>query len=155
MRIKLIESDLVEAVVGLGKELFYNSPMEACVVICRSCKPPDRQNKTLLINAVKEVHKERSQSFLQPGHQARILQAYQNFENKSGFSAVVENEVLLAKEGRLSIPLYVEQKVDTSGVDDSQDLATAWATFEDDSINFWTRMNSLTDMLDGIVGEKN
>ena len=52
--LKLIESDLVEAVVGLGKELFYNSPMEACVVICRSQKPEERKNKTL-IHAVKEV----------------------------------------------------------------------------------------------------
>ena len=36
MRRKLVESDLVECVLGLGPNLFYNSPMEACVVICRT-----------------------------------------------------------------------------------------------------------------------
>ena len=36
MRRKLIEADLIECVLGLGPNLFYNSPMEACVVICRT-----------------------------------------------------------------------------------------------------------------------
>ena len=39
MRRKLIETDLIECVIGLGPNLFYNSPMEACVVICRTQKP--------------------------------------------------------------------------------------------------------------------
>ncbi len=42
MRRKLIEADLVECVLGLGPNLFYNSPMEACVIICRSRKPAER-----------------------------------------------------------------------------------------------------------------
>ena len=49
-RRKLIEADLVECVLGLGPNLFYNSPMEACVV-CRTAKPKPRKNKILLINA--------------------------------------------------------------------------------------------------------
>jgi len=39
MRRKLVELDLVECVLGLGPGLFYNSPMEACVVVCRTRKP--------------------------------------------------------------------------------------------------------------------
>ena len=31
---KLVEIDLLECVLGLGPNLFYNSPMEACVVVC-------------------------------------------------------------------------------------------------------------------------
>ena len=45
MRRKLVESDLLECVLGLGPNLFYNSPMEACVVICRTQKPADRQRE--------------------------------------------------------------------------------------------------------------
>ena len=154
MRIKLIENDLIEAVIGLGKELFYNSPMESCIVICRSQKPSERKNKTLLINAVKEVHKERSESFLLPEHQARILKAYQDFSNEPGFTAVVEKEELLAKDGRLSIPLYV--KNDTTGLDDSDtpNLHEAWADLESEGDSFWADMNSLTEMLDGIVAKE-
>ena len=55
MRRKLIEADVIECVLGLGPNLFYNSPMEACVVICRTAKPKTRKGRILLINAVNEV----------------------------------------------------------------------------------------------------
>ncbi len=46
MRRKLVESDLVECVLGLGPNLFYNSPMEACVVVCRAQKPAERRGRS-------------------------------------------------------------------------------------------------------------
>src|SRR6266550_1347376 len=49
MRRNLIEADLVECVIGLGPNLFYNSPMEACVLICRTRKPTDCKGKILFI----------------------------------------------------------------------------------------------------------
>ena len=64
MREKLVDHDVLECVLGLGPNLFYNSPMEACVVICRMNKPKERRNKVLFINAVNEVIRERAQSFL-------------------------------------------------------------------------------------------
>ena len=69
----LIERDLVECVLGLGPNLFYNSPMEACVVVCRTRKPPERRSKVLFIDAVRQIARERAQSFLTPEHQKRIL----------------------------------------------------------------------------------
>ena len=39
----MIELDWVEAVIGLGPNLFYNASMEACVVICRTKKPKARK----------------------------------------------------------------------------------------------------------------
>jgi type I restriction enzyme M protein len=38
MRAKMVEQDWVEAVIGLGPNLFYNSPMESCIVICNRKK---------------------------------------------------------------------------------------------------------------------
>ena len=43
MRAKMIEQDWVEAVIGLGPNLFYNSPMESCVVVCNRKKPAKRK----------------------------------------------------------------------------------------------------------------
>ncbi len=107
MRRKLIEADVIECVLGLGPNLFYNSPMEACVVICRTAKPKERRNKILFINAVHEVTRERAQSFLTDGHIARIVQAYEAFKDEPGFTRVVGLEEIRARDGSLSIPLYV------------------------------------------------
>lgn len=48
MRKALVQLDLVEAVIGIGKSLFYNSPMEACIIICRSKKTSQRRKKFFL-----------------------------------------------------------------------------------------------------------
>jgi type I restriction enzyme M protein len=107
MRRKLIEADLIECVLGLGPNLFYNSPMEACVVVCRTQKPKARRGKILFINAVNEVTRERAQSFLTDEHLQRVVRAYQKFKDEPSFARVVPIEEIRAKDGNLSIPLYV------------------------------------------------
>jgi type I restriction enzyme M protein len=52
MREKLVKADVLDCVLGLGPNLFYNSPMEACVIFCRMNKPLERRKKIIFINAV-------------------------------------------------------------------------------------------------------
>lgn len=60
---KMIEQDLVECVIGLGPNLFYNSPMEACLLITKTNKANNRKGKILFINAVHEVKQEKQLAF--------------------------------------------------------------------------------------------
>ena len=153
MRIRLIESDVVEAVIGLGKELFYNSPMEACVVVCRSAKPKNRENKILLINAVNETRKERSQSFLCSENQQRILDAYEAFTNEPGFAVVVERDYVLANDGRLSIPLYVRSAESNLTQGGASTLSEIWSGLELGATTFWTQMANIERVLSGVKSE--
>ena len=127
MRTKMIEADVIEAVLGLGPNLFYNSPMEACVVICRSKKPEDRKGKILFIDAVNEVTRERAQSFLTPGHIDRIVTGYRNFRSEDGFTAVADLTDVASKQHNLSIPLYVKRTDESTGPDLAAALST-WRT---------------------------
>ena len=79
MRVRLVEHDILDCVLGLGPNLFYNSPMEACVVVCRMNKPAERPRKILFINAVAEVTRERGQSFLDESHIGKIHSACRAF----------------------------------------------------------------------------
>jgi type I restriction enzyme M protein len=108
LREGLIKSDLLEAVIGLGAGLFYNSPMEAVVVVLRTQKPADRRGKVLFINAVNEVSRQRAQSFLRESHQQRILKAYEDFQDLEGFAAVASLGQIAEKRNSLAIPLYVD-----------------------------------------------
>jgi len=108
MRRKMIEADVIECVIGLGPNLFYNSPMEACVVVCRAAKPKARKGRILFINAVNEVTRERAQSFLTDEHIERIAKAYLTLADQAGFTCVATLEEVRRKDGSLSIPLYVE-----------------------------------------------
>ena len=154
MRRALVERDLVECVLGLGPNLFYNSPMEACVVVCRTRKPPDRRGRILFINAVYEIARERAQSFLAPAHQERILEAYDAFADKPGFAAVASSDAVLANDGNLSILRYVQRIADPDP--DGQtggNLREAWSEFDASSAAFWREMDDLVAMVEGVAAE--
>ena len=125
MRRKLIEADLIECVLGLGPNLFYNSPMEACVVVCRTMKAKGRRGKILFINAVGEVTRERAQSFLTDEHIARIVKAYEQFQDEPGFTCVATLEEIRAKDANLSIPLYVGSESTKARKNDAESKANA------------------------------
>lgn len=107
MRRKLIEADVIECVLGLGPNLFYNAAMEACIVICRTAKPKARKGRILFINAINEVTRERTQSFLTAEHIKHIVNAYEHFKDIPGFARAVPLDEIRAKEGNLNIPLYI------------------------------------------------
>lgn len=150
MRRKLVKSDRVECVLGLGPGLFYNSPMEACVVICRSRKPPERQGLILFIDAVAEIARERAQSFLRPEHQERILSAYHVFADEPGFAAVASVKDAMAADGNLSIARYVKRPKAVTATEGAT-LAATWAAFDEEGRDFWLGMDALVDMLDGLA----
>jgi type I restriction enzyme M protein len=154
MRRKLVELDLLECVLGLGPNLFYNSPMEACVVVCRARKPPARQRKVLFIDAVHQVARERAQSFLTAEHQQRILAAYRAFSDEPGLAKVATIDEVLARDGNLSIPRYVRPANGEARTSGDADLKKAWAAFDASGRGFWQQMDSLTETLSSLVDEE-
>lgn len=108
MREKLVRSDLLECVIGLGPNLFYNSPMEACIVICRSKKPENHKGQILFINAVNEVTRKNAQSYLEPQHIDKIAKAYEKFESDNDIAKKVSIHDIEKNDFSLSIPLYVK-----------------------------------------------
>ena len=154
MRRKLVEADLIECVLGLGPNLFYNSPMEACIVVCRTRKPKARQRKILFIDAVHDVARERAQSFLKAEHQQRIIAAYRAFADEPGFAAVVAVDEVLVNGATLAIPRYVKPVRATATPADEGDLATAWAAFDASGRGFWQQLDELVETLDAAVAEQ-
>jgi type I restriction enzyme M protein len=151
----LVEADLVDCVLGLGANLFYNSPMEACVVFCRTVKPKERRGKVLLIDAVNEVARERAVSFLKTEHQERIEGAYRAFEDEPGFARVATRDEIAANAFSLSIPLYVKRPSVNAVADGTpvQTVAQAWAAWEASGRAFWQQMDATVDLLDGLVDQ--
>jgi type I restriction enzyme M protein len=107
IRKKLIEMDLIEAVIGLGPNLFYNSPMESCLLICRTNKKPNQRNKILFINAVNDVKAETGTSYLKDEHIEKVSNAFHKYEDIDGFAKVVKNEDIELQKHNLNISLYV------------------------------------------------
>ncbi|MCW2313405.1 type I restriction system adenine methylase HsdM [Rhodoferax antarcticus] len=157
MRAKMIEQDWVEAVIGLGPNLFYNSPMESCIVICNRKKPAARKGKVLFIDAVAEVTRERAQSFLKPEHQKRILDTFKAFADVPGFAKVATLAEIAAVAGNLSIPLHVKRVAAAPATDSNGDavsLQSTWDQWQTDGRAFWLQMDALVETLDGLAMDK-
>lgn len=109
IRANLVESDVVECVIGIGRNLFYNSPMEACILICKQNKRAGRKGKILFIDAKDKVTRKNAESNLEPGHIKEILDAYLRYDYIDGFSNVASIEEIKQKGYMLAIPLYVSK----------------------------------------------
>lgn len=129
MRRKMIESDCVDCVIGLGANLFYNSPMEACLLICRMQKPKERKGKILFINAVDEVRRNKTISMLEEKHIQKIFTAYKKYEDVEGFARVVGNEDILANNATLNISQYVSKLAvqDNTSKRDLSEMMEDWS----------------------------
>lgn len=144
MRQKLVEHEVIECVLGLGPNLFYNSPMEACVVVCRMNKPRKRKNKILMINAVNEVTRDLGQSFLTDDHIERVLNVYQNAEERSAFSTLVSLDDIRSNDYNLSIPRYLSGDENDAGNHETvRSVPDSAHAFEEASSAFKTSVSEL------------
>lgn len=129
IRQALIEQDLLEAVIGLGANIFYGTQLAACVMVFRHNKTPDKKDKVLFIDASDQIRVGRAQNFLEPEHVQTIhtwLNAYADVENYVKVAAIAE---LKENDFNLNIPLYVEKLIEDNlpSVEEAMaDLKTAW-----------------------------
>ena len=146
MRRKMIENDLVECVIGLGPNLFYNSPMEACLLITNNNKPADRKGKILFINAVKEVKQEKTMAFLEKKHITKIFNAYKAFEDEKSFAIVKSKEDVLENKGNMSISLYVRPDELANGT--QANFGEVYKDWDDSSKELKQSMSNLFQILE-------
>ena len=145
MRENLVRTDLIECVLGIGRNLFYNSPMEACIIICRTNKPAERKNKILFINAKHEVTRKNAQSYLEESHIEKIADAYVKYEEVDKFSKIVPINDVLANDGELTISLYLPEE-NTDEIMTVGEAVDLWSEISERTANEYRK---LTKMITG------
>lgn len=108
MRAKLIDMDILDCIIGIGANLFYNASMEACIIICNNHKSEDKKGKVLFIDARNEVSRRDNISFLEPEHIDKIAKAYEKYTDVDKFAKVVSIDAIKANNNLLSIISYVD-----------------------------------------------
>lgn len=146
MRRKMIEDDQVECVVGLGPNLFYNSPMEACLLITSTNKEASKQGKILFINAVNEVRQDKNMAFLDDAHIDKIFKAYQQFKDQEDFAVLVTKEHVLEKKGNMAINLYI--RPEQHNTDDDLSFSDAYGQWQASSTELKQSMTQLFKTLE-------
>src|SRR6266487_3791472 len=110
IRTALLNDDMIEAVIGLGPQLFYGTGIPACILVLRpkGSKPAERWGKVLFINADREYREGRAQNYLEPEHVEKIVTAFHAFEDVEGFARIVSRAELAENDDNLNIRRYVD-----------------------------------------------
>jgi type I restriction enzyme M protein len=109
IRLKILEMDVLEAVIGLGPNLFYGTGLAACIVVARRTKPKDRKGKILLIDGAELFRRGRNQNTLEPEHIDELLKLYAGFADVDGKAKVVTLEEVRAQGGNLKLAGYIKK----------------------------------------------
>lgn len=110
MRKNLMDTDMLDCVIGLGPNLFFNASMEACIVICNNAKPESHKGHVLFIDAKDEITRKNAESYLEVKHIDKIVSAYQKYDNIEGFSQCVSIDDIRENGSLLSIQTYVKNQ---------------------------------------------
>lgn len=84
IRQRLIEKDLLEAVVGLPPNLFYSTSIPACLLIFRDQKPARRKDHVLFIDGSARFVKGKNQNLMSKDDVSTLIKAYHTSEDPDG-----------------------------------------------------------------------
>ncbi|GAQ66713.1 N-6 DNA methylase [Streptomyces scabiei] len=106
----MLEDDRLEAVIGIGANVFYNTGIPACILVLRGTggRSADRRGRVLFIDAEREVTTGRSKNRIDAQHIAKISDAYLGWKDVPRFSRVVSLEEIREHDYNLNIRRYVD-----------------------------------------------
>ncbi len=123
IRQKLIEENLLDAVIGLPEKLFFGTGIPAAILIFKKNKP---DNNVLFIDASRECKAGKNQNVLTDENIEKILATYQARQNVDKYAYLASFEEIQENDFNLNIPRYV----DTFEEEDEIDLMAVRAERE-------------------------
>ncbi|MCL4281085.1 MAG: type I restriction-modification system subunit M, partial [Flavobacteriales bacterium] len=102
-----VDNDLVESVLYLPDNLFYNTTAPGIVLFLRKAKPTARQGKVLLVNAGQLFEKGKPKNFLAPAHIDRIAEVMLGWQQVEKLSRIVPVDELAKNDYNISPSRYI------------------------------------------------
>ena len=117
IRRRLIEENLLDAVIGLPQNLFYGTGIPAAILLFRRDKADD---SVVFIDASRDFAQGTNQNRLRGEDAARIVAAYRERVTVERYSYVATGEEITANDFNLNIPRYVDTSQEHVGIDVSE-----------------------------------
>jgi type I restriction-modification system DNA methylase subunit len=128
-----VEQDLIEAVVYLPENLFYNTPSPGILLLLNKNKPEGHRNKLFLINASEVWEKGDPKSFIPAAGIERITAAFSAWREEAAFAKVVTCQEVASEDYNISPPHYIHIGA-VSRHRSPQELADELGSLTDDSV---------------------
>lgn len=118
IRQRLVEENLLDAVIGLPEKLFFGTGIPAAILVFKKKKA---DNNVLFIDASREFKAGKNQNELTDAHIAKIVKTYQQRKNVDKYAYLASLEEIRENDFNLNIPRYVdtfeeEEEIDLNAV---------------------------------------
>ncbi len=141
IRKELLEKDLLEAVIGLGANIFYGTQLAACVLVFKKQKEDQKKNKVLFIDGSDQIRVGRAQNFLEDEHVNQLFAWYSTYKDVENYVKVVDMKQIIENDYNLNIPLYIDKIIEDNlpSVEEAMEqLKKAWQASQEAENKFKT-----------------
>jgi type I restriction enzyme M protein len=104
IRKKLVEENLIDAVIGLPEKLFYGTGIPAAILVLRKNK---KDRNILFVDASREFDSGKNQNQLSEKNVAKIVQTCKARKSIEKYAYLATPEEVAENEYNLNIPRYV------------------------------------------------
>ena len=102
-----VDYDLIESVLYLPENLFYNTTAPGVVLFLNKAKPRDRKGKIFLVNASQIFEKGDPKNFIPPEGIARIAETLIGWKEEEKLSRIVDHAELKKNDYNISPSRYI------------------------------------------------
>ncbi len=102
-----VEQDLIEGVIYLPENLFYNTSAPGIVIVLNKAKPKERQGRLFLLNAAREFTKGDPKNFLAEDAIERIADTFTTWKEVEKYSRIVSREEIIKNDHNISPSRYI------------------------------------------------
>jgi type I restriction enzyme M protein len=102
-----VEQDLIEGVLYLPENLFYNTPAPGIILFLNKNKPKNRKDKMFLVNASLEFEKGDPKNYITEEGQKKIVNVFTKWKEIGRFSKVVTKGEVIKNDYNISPSRYI------------------------------------------------
>ena len=102
-----VEQDLIEGVIYLPENLFYNTTAPGIILVLNRAKPKERKEKLFLLNASREFTKGDPKNYIPDDAIRRIADTFSAWQEVEKYSRIVSREEIAKNDFNISPSRYI------------------------------------------------
>jgi type I restriction enzyme M protein len=102
-----VDNDLIEGVIYLPENLFYNTTAPGIILFLNRKKPTARKNRIFLLNASREFEKGDPKNYITDDGIARIAETFKEWREVEKLSRIVSKEEIVKNDYNISPSRYI------------------------------------------------
>ena len=102
-----VEHDLIEGVIYLPENLFYNTSAPGIIIFFNKAKPAGQKEKLFLLNAAREFAKGDPKNYITDDGIERIAETFRTWREEEKFSRIVDKAEIARNDYNISPSRYI------------------------------------------------